>query len=323
MGGAFLLIALKAPRAFAWSEGGHLTVAAIAYSRLEAGTRQKVDVLLQQHPDANKWMQQRMASDPPVGQYLFMRASLWPDEIRSSSTNPFNHPEWHYVDYPLLTPYQNVPTNVASPFPTNDVLTGIKESETVAATPTSPLPARAAYLSWLIHLVGDIHQPLHCATLIKPPTFAAPIGDKGGNYSFVKVNGHGTKLHTLWDHLLSDPTISISPNDPPQVKLMKLSQEIHSADQNATNLQHLFPRTAFASFLNTPVNVRQWSLDSSRLALASGYLNGQLPIGTSAGNSVPLPAGYMAHSTDVAQRQGALAGYRLADEINRLFPMSL
>ena len=55
-------------------------------------------------------------------------------------------------------------------------------------------------LSWLIHLIGDIHQPLHCVTHITSQ-HPAPEGDRGGN-SF-KLKGTPNNLHSVWDSSVS------------------------------------------------------------------------------------------------------------------------
>ncbi len=177
-GVAMMLVAWQAPGAFAWSEGGHMAVASIAYGELTPGAKAKVDALLGQHPDAATWTQEHAATDPAMGQYLFMRASLWPDEIRRTG-NAFDHPNWHFVDYPLAAPFQQVPDDIASPYPDDDVLFGIATSEDTLKADAALTPARAASLSWLVHLVGDIHQPLHCATLIEAPDFFGSEGRPG------------------------------------------------------------------------------------------------------------------------------------------------
>ncbi len=128
------------------------------------------------------------------------------------------------------------------------------------------------------------------------------------------------KLHTYWDRLLSDPDIPYQPRASHEVKLANQEKEIQFADQEVVDLLTRFPRTALAGELTTRNTVRDWSLDSSRLALADAYLNGQLAVSTDAQQGTTLDADYETRAKTVADRQVALAGYRLADEINRLFP---
>jgi hypothetical protein len=162
---------------FAWSGPGHMVVAGIAYRDLPTEQRQKVSELLKHHPNYSAWTNRFSADSSPVDleTFVFMRASTWPDEIRRKG-NAYDHPEWHYVDYPLEPPsFPDKP----SPFPTNDILYGIGQCEKELMDTNAPIEDRAAYLSWLIHLVGDIHQPLHCSTLVNDD-YPAPAGDKGG-----------------------------------------------------------------------------------------------------------------------------------------------
>ena len=63
--------------------------------------------------------------------------------------------------------------------------------------------SRSIFLCWLLHLVGDLHQPLHTSTLISKQF---PNGDLGGNLFLVslKEGGPAVVLHTYWDALLFD-----------------------------------------------------------------------------------------------------------------------
>src|SRR5262249_33853255 len=108
------------------------------------------------------------------------------------------HAQWHYVDYPLTPPDF---TFKSSPTPTNDILYGIAQSEKMLSSTNATGEERAVYLSWLIHLIGDLHQPLHCSTLVTAD-YPAPSGDKGGNGFFVKPGERGVNLHSVWDQAL-------------------------------------------------------------------------------------------------------------------------
>jgi hypothetical protein len=101
-----------------------------------------------------------------------MKASTWPDEIRRRH-NHYDHPHWHYIDYPLRPP--SFPME-PGPAPTDDALYGIAQCEKALSNHAESPEIRAVYLSYLIHLIGDIHQPLHCASLFDAKY---PNGDKG------------------------------------------------------------------------------------------------------------------------------------------------
>jgi S1/P1 Nuclease len=163
---------------------------------------------------------------------------------------------------------------------------------------------KAEKMSWLIHLVGDAHQPLHCATLVNS-VYPAPQGDRGGNQFFVKVppTGSSQKLHSLWDGLLGSGTAANA-------------RVTRSALNNAIRLQALYPRAALPD-LRSHHSVKSWSKESRKSAIHDAYLDGTLPPGENATHATILPAGYTRHAKEIAEQRIALAGYRLADEIRR------
>jgi hypothetical protein len=290
-----LIVFLLLSRALssAWSGPGHMTIAAIAYRALSDSQKQAVTELLKHHPDYAAWMERYPTNEPnlDLATFIFMRASTWPDEIRRRG-NPYDHPEWHYVDYPLEPP--NFPDK-PSPFPTNDILYGISQSEKMIRDTNSSPEARAAYFSWLIHLVGDIHQPLHCSTLVTT-NYPAPAGDRGGNEFYVKPAETGVNLHSIWDRALGG-TVN------PRTQLNYAIQI--STEQPRASLPEL-------SKDKTPV---AWSKESRTIAIESAYLRGTLAGSTQRTNAPALPEGYTKTMKTIAEKQAALAGYRLADEI--------
>jgi hypothetical protein len=90
--------------ASAWSGPGHLVIAAEAYRQLPPELKAEVFEVLKAHPDFPKW-QKAYHPNPNLGlpAYVFMRSSTWPDEIRRSGSK-YDHPDWHFIDYPLKPP---------------------------------------------------------------------------------------------------------------------------------------------------------------------------------------------------------------------------
>jgi hypothetical protein len=184
-----------------------MTVAAIAYRDLSPAEREKLDLILKSHSRFQSWQSDFPTSVPNLnlGLYVTMAASLWPDQIRNRN-HASTFPNWHFVDYPLIAP--SFPFR-GSPMPKDDILFGIGKSEAILRSSTASAQDKAEKMSWLIHLVGDVHQPLHCATLINS-VYPAPEGDHGGNGFFVKASGTSEpqKLHSLWDGLLGTGTVA-------------------------------------------------------------------------------------------------------------------
>jgi len=289
----FLTLLFVAQSTQAWSGAGHQVIAAEAYRQLSPGLKAKVTAILKSHPDYEKWKDSFTGDSANLdqGTYIFMRASTWPDEIRRHG-NQYDHPKWHYIDYPLKPPRFPVEPG---PDPTDDILYGIAQCEKVLSNTKAPAQDRAAHLSFLIHLIGDEHMPLHCCSLF---TDAYPTGDRGGNSFYVKPATRGIALHSFWDGLLGT-------SGKPQAHL-----------DYAIMIEHEHPRKSLAE-LKKAKTPKDWSLESRGIAIEKAYLHGELKGGTERDTAVELPEGYSKAAKAVAEKQAALAGYRLADEIGK------
>lgn len=161
-----LLSLLASSAAHAWGAEGHRLIGEMAEAQLTPAARAEVARLLAAEPGAT------MSS-----------VSTWADEIRSRETA-----SWHYV---------NPPPGDCSYERGRDCEDGrcaveaLNKQVTVLKSKASDAE-RLTALKWVIHLVGDIHQPLH----------AGFKGDKGGNLYQVQAFGRGTNLHSLWDGVL-------------------------------------------------------------------------------------------------------------------------
>jgi hypothetical protein len=284
---------ILAPRlTLAWDSAGHQLIAAEAYRALSPELKAQAIEVLKSHPDYAKWQAAYHTNASfDVYAYVFMRSSTWPDEIRRSG-NKYDHPNWHFIDYPLNPPDFPV---LPGPKPDDDVLFGVAQCEKVLSDTNADSELRAAYLSYLIHLVGYMHQPLHCASLF---TAAYPTGDRGGNSFFVMPAQAGIPLHSLWDGLLGS------------------SANPRTQWNDAIKIDAQYPRTALPE-LAAHTTPKEWSLESRELAVDKAYLKGELKGGTTRNNAPKLPDDYTKQAKEVAEKQAALAGYRLADEIQK------
>ncbi len=295
---AAAVLALSANRALAWGPAGHMAIAIMAYRQLPPPVQERCTAILLAHPKIDKW-QEKSTNDSPAdaAMYTFAKASTWPDELRKSGS-PYQHDAWHYIDYPLQPP--DYPF-VAGLYPDNNILFGLSESEKTLRDHGSTAEQRAAALSWIIHLVGDLHQPLHNAELVTPE-YPLPEGDRGGNKFFVSVGGNAINLHAFWDRL---PGQAFSPP---------------YAANIATRLEREFPASQFPE-LSKPVDPVAWSLEGRTLAVEKVYLRGKL-IGSADPKVLPppLPLDYLKESKEIADRRLALAAYRLVEVLKRLIP---
>jgi len=146
-----------------WGVTGHRTVGAIAQANLKPKVAKIVDELL-------------------GGQSLAF-VSTYADEIRSDAQYDKFVP-WHYVNFPFDSAYGDHPANEEG-----DVIQGIEYCVSVLKDDGKSRQERAFYLKMLVHLVGDLHQPLH----------VGQADDRGGNRFYVKWFNESTNLHRLWD----------------------------------------------------------------------------------------------------------------------------
>ncbi|MDH3745840.1 MAG: S1/P1 nuclease, partial [Acidobacteriota bacterium] len=205
----------------AWSYAGHRKIALIAYDRLEEGTRARVSEMLRRHERIKQdfRMPDNIQSAPSVVQdrWLFMTAATWPDRVRNltgSERERYSHSKWHYINEPLFLGDEDKEAlagqtlaNLETKAPPLDlcdepemetcgdlnVIQALKLSVAKLEAASTPDPEKAIYLSWLLHLAGDLHQPLHSTALFS--AILLPRGDQGGN--LIRVGRK--RLHAHWD----------------------------------------------------------------------------------------------------------------------------
>ena len=211
---SLLLLVFGGPSAAqAWNNLGHKVVAEIAWRQLDPPTRQQIVDVLRRHPRFDTDFAAKMEDPAQSGDketqdhWIFQQAATWPDEIRKN--REYDHPSWHYINEPvylhavdkaiLFTKLRiNLSDKYSSWVPKKElnVLQAISYSQATIASKASAEDKAVAYC-WLLHLVGDIHQPLHATALYSVERF--PEGDEGGN----KIPlAHGKNLHAVWDNLL-------------------------------------------------------------------------------------------------------------------------
>ena len=197
---ALIFFTLALP-AHAWNAAGHRLVAVIAWQQLSPPARAAIGAALARHPDHGRWQASARSSD--AGD-LFAEASTWPDDIRNDPrfydedrdpptpalpglTDTARHKRWHYVDLDAVGNVQSGELDRQI-----ERLTRLLKSSHNAEQITYALP-------WLLHLIGDIHQPLHVGR----------HGDEGGNQ--VEIENPFNKrlpfssLHLYWDDLPGPP----------------------------------------------------------------------------------------------------------------------
>lgn len=299
---AVSLLLLLASPVWGWSGPGHMIVAAIAYLDLSAEQRRHVAEILSLHSENENWIRagSNDAAEIEKGMVLMMGASVWPDSLRFAHSR-WNHREWHFVDYPVSSPeFLARP----SPAPQDDIVYAINLSVKQIKDSTTSPEDRACWMSWLIHMVGDIHQPLHCSTLVNE-NFSAPNGDRGGNLMFVRGSdgGKGLPLHKFWDDAMG-------------TSRGFHEKQIRDYFNKAVFLTSQLKRSDALDLIES-ATPKEWSLESWKIAVDDVYLRGTLKYSLSPEMAPVLPEGYTKHLKTIASSRVTLAGYRLADLIRQ------
>jgi nuclease S1 len=253
------VLALLIPAAFAsapvatgvrWWDLGHRIVARLAESRLTPHTREAVRDILD-------------------GQSL-ADASVWADNIR-----PYRHDadKFHYVNIPLAAtryvPERHCPGGRC-------IIAAIEQERRVLADPAASAEERAEALRFLIHFMGDLHQPLH----------VADDGDRGGNERAVTFLGHATDLHKVWDGELIDSSVVNQAQ-----YLESLRRRMNSLDLRALEAG----------------TVVDWAMEGHRIAVEHAY---RLPRDGRIGRA------YVRANRPIIDRALIAAGVRLAKVLN-------
>ena len=296
--------------ASAWDDFGHMQVAAVAFRNLNKKTKTRVAQLLKLNPRYFNWIVGASSSDQD--RVAFMRAATWADSIKSDKrykqddptaptasqnigyADKLRHAYWHFVDKPfspdgtpLIEP--SVP-NVATEIP-------ILRAALSAAHTSNDV--KSYDLVWLLHLVGDVHQPLHCVSRFDAGDRA---GDRGGNY--VKITGNSQPP------VCDDPRYC--PFGPPN-ELHAFFDDITGsgyATEPAEKAAGLLPKPDAAKAIIRDENV--WIQEGVDLAQTVIYVS---PIGIGQG-PFTITAAYQTAAQQLGEQRIALAGYRLANLLN-------
>jgi hypothetical protein len=193
-----LLLALAvaifaASPAAAWWEYGHETVARIAMDSVRADTRAAIQRLLAKG---------RLLETPDCSVRTIELASYWPDCIKTLGDRYSYASPWHYQNVDVCQPFDLK----AACKDGNCVSAQIERTARILADRKAPDRERLMALAFLVHFVGDLHNPMH----------AGDRGDKGGNdvkANYGIISGR-TNLHSMWDGYLAERAISTPPGGP-------------------------------------------------------------------------------------------------------------
>jgi len=164
----FLVVQISFANDIVWSKTGHRVTGEVAEKYLTRKAKKAIAELLK-------------------GQSL-ADVSTFGDDIKADRKFREFGP-WHYVNFPLDKKYTDV-----EPSKDGDIMMGIEKCIAIVKDKNSSLEDKQFYLKFLVHLIGDLHQPLHVGRL----------EDKGGNDIQIQWFGRGSNLHRVWDSDMID-----------------------------------------------------------------------------------------------------------------------
>jgi len=295
----------------AWDNTGHEVVAGIAWDNMQPAVRVKAIALLQGATDDDCLKALFPTDSRPRAERereFFIRAATWPDIIRDGDCEDLSHPNWHFADH-FWKGFSggtgaNAPHDAGKPTPSPNAIEQLTTFRDIVPCKTAPCAAnaeRAEDLAWILHLVGDVHQPLHNAARI---TTQSPKGDRGGNDFHLEPDD--LPLHTYWDHII-DNSVAIRSTEKGHHQLAYIKRLI-------TMIEHDHPRESMANDLQT-VDFAAWSAEGFKTAEEMAYPESLKP------NEEEHPAPTEMYRKEVfaaCDRAIALAGYRLADLLTHM-----
>ncbi len=277
---------------FGWSGVGHKIVAHIAYDHLTPEAKKAVDQLTLE-PDKHF-----------SGRSRFVYWSTWADWSRDRGDNRFRL--WHYIDLPLSDHW----AHTRQPNPINAVY-GINHCQVVLQNATTSLEDQQTCLKLLIHIVGDIHEPLHASTRF---SVNHPKGDHGGN-SFQIRSQVADNLHAYWDRGLGKFTPLQRRQATTGVRIWQYAEEIEERYPIERYTPHHYqPLIVSAGSNSTSDKLSlppiEWANEGR--ALAESYVY-QIPEGSTPSKE------YHDQGIPIMEERLAIAGYRLAAMLNTIY----
>jgi len=308
----FLAIAVFSPaRLWAWGCVGHETVALIAEAHLNPHARATAIRILEKSP-----------VDPALERYCKQQgldavayASTWADDYREQHPETF---DWHFIDIPRGAP-RGDPEKYCRP--DGCITTALKQQiKILEGTQNPALQANA--LRFIIHLVGDLHQPLHTTTNDDQGGNCVPVAffDQIATLKNPEQKSYSPNLHSIWDSFIIE----------------RLAGTM-SVQQFAAMLDREF-RSQVPEWKAAGIRIDDWAWQSHGLAETAAYgdlprkipIEKPQPVATCAGDNnigsrmfalhEAVADKYRSETGPVIEQQLAKAGVRLAMILNSIWP---
>ncbi len=233
---------------------GHRVIARVAASRISPLTRTRLQ--------------------PYLGAKTMAEISTWGDEVRGQ--RPFTGP-WHYVNIPITDSIYRQSRHC----PNQCIIKALEAQMRILENRMTPRATRAEALKWVVHLVGDLHVPLH----------VGDRGDRGGNDLQVRYDRRRLSLHSFWDGPVLQ-SMGLSEN----AMVSRIEQRLRSRSDT----------TAIASG-----TIERWAMETHRVARDVAYRR--------LASNLVIDDAYLAAAHPAAEELLLRAGVRLAELLDRAF----
>ncbi len=292
----FTIFILHSSFCYSWFDAGHMVIAQIAYDRLDKLEKAEVDRLILVLKDAEPRYKG------------FVKAATWMDGIKGTGISFYD--TFHYINqYYSVHPVKNMPS-----FNECNVVWTIERAVKTLKHQNSSDYSKALALRFLIHMVGDVHQPMHCTSRISEST---PKGDRGGNDFLIQKIPFGrykgkpatlSNLHQLWD---SGVTFfaGIETDDYPAEK-DKIDKNVEDIENYVSSLKRS-ERQSIINRVNRVSEPSEWALESYHLAVKFAYSDIK--------ERGRVSKGYTIRGQEIVKVQAYVAGSRLARILKEIF----
>lgn len=301
-------LAVCALPALAWDDAGHKLSGYIAWQQMTPAARERAFKILMSAPedsDLSVFFAQDGRSAETRRRELFMIATTWADIVRDRNFKnrnaKYHKSNWHYAD----TFWRQVggrPVILEKPADEEGgkAVEKLFEFEKVLRDPQAPDADKAIALAWILHLGGDIHQPLHTSARV---TESEPKGDQGGNLFLLTPQGtpreKSENLHWFWDSIVG----------------RNVARADDACDTDylppiAAQMTRKYPFARIQSRLKLG-KYDEWQQEAFAVATKEMFppslVRFQSP-----------PAAYKKRAFQISEQQIALAGYRLGATLNEI-----
>ncbi len=296
---AAALLLFTAP-VLAWSMPGHMTTGAIAYDTLAREHPEllpQIEAIITAHPDKARL---DAATTGLTGsartRAQFEWLARWPDDIRvgQGTDGKWDHPAWHY-ELRVVSP-----AKVIWPWRNGQASEAFAINYAVFSDPKAAAADRAVALGWLMHIVGDIQQPLHAGHWM---SWQYKLTDRAGLLGHVRrtADGKPIDLHAYWDDMFDMPGAAEATSRAWAVPVAVRWPRALAIPVAPTGT----PQAQFSA----------WMDESHALARDFAYSDAFLRATSVALDAPVVSDAYRAQSMLVAQQRLAAGGYRIADTL--------